>query len=151
MTERKRDQDKVFDNNYNTGNLDNFSTEEIVLSETYRRTFLKQEYDSDTNHRLKELSEELYTFIKKSVFEKILDDKKLVKRAVPEILEYLLPFLDKKTSFTFAEKFYVICDLLNIKENIIYENLPVEYQDIALREIKEYSKLEKRTDSTRLF
>lgn len=151
MEDRKRDQDKVFDNNYNTGNLNDFSTENIILNESYRTTFLKQEYDSDTDHRLKELSKELYNYIEKSIFEKILDNKKLIKRAVPEILEYLLPYLDEKTMYTFAEKFYVICSLLNIKESIIYENLPIEYRDIALKEIQEYSKLLDKKDSMRLF
>jgi hypothetical protein len=152
MAARKRDRDKVFDNNYNTGNLDDFSTEEIVLNEKYKKTFLNQEYNSDVDHRIKKLSAELYKYVEGSPFEKILTNKKLIKRAVPEVLEYILPFLDEYTTYTFAERFFVICDLLNdVKETVIYENLPVDYKDTALKEIKDYSKLKKREDSTRLF
>lgn len=146
-----RQTDKVFDNSYNTGDLDNFSTEPIVLNENYKRTFLKQEYDSDTMHRLTILSEELYSFIQGSRFEPVLSNIKILKNIIPEILEYILPFLEEKTDYSFAEKFYVVCELIDVKESLIYNQLPTSYKDQALKEINEYSNVENKQKNNRLF
>jgi hypothetical protein len=143
--------DKVFDNSYNTGELENISTESITLSETYKRTFLREEYESDSVHRIKNLSHDLYEYMKGSKFEPLLDNVKIIKGIIPEILQFVLPFLKEQEQYSFAEKFYVLCELLDVKEKLIYDELPTSFKDEALKEIGEYDNIQNKQDKRKLF
>ncbi len=148
--------DKIFDNSYNAGTIDTFYNEPIVLNEFYRKSYLYGEYNSDDNHRHQKMLEDLYDKIQESEYKDIFNDKgilkkKILKSSITELLEFLLPILDEHIDYSFAEKFSALCDILDIKESIIYEHLPISYKDLALDELSGYTKLENRQINTRLF
>lgn len=145
---RKRG-DKVFDNSYNEGTLNNFNDNEIVIDEYYRKKYLDREFNMENNFRIDELSEIIYGIIKNSNFSYILKDKKIIKKIVPELLIFVLAKLEEKESkhFTLTEKFFVMCNVLDLKENVVYDNLPEMYKNMALDEIKTYTNIKRKVKS----
>lgn len=144
--------DKIFDNSFNEGTLNKVSDAQIQVDSFYKASYLQGEYDPEKFIQLEKLVEHVHKLIEDSEdFKGILKNKKIIKKLVPEILEYLLVELDKETQFTFTEKFYSICEILDIRESIIYEALPPYYKQVALKEISSYTSIKKHEDITRLF
>lgn len=135
---RKRG-DKIFDNSYNTGALDNIDDSDIEIDPYYRKKYLDSEYNMETTYRLEELSDIVYNLVKDNDrFAFILQKKKIIKKIVSEVLQYLLEHLDELEDYKFSEKFFVICNVLDLKAKVVYDNLPIMYRDIALDETMEY-------------
>jgi len=152
----KKKHDKIFDNSYNAGTLDEFYNTPIVLNESYRKSYLYNEYNSEDNHRHTQLLEYLYDEIQKSEYKDIFNDrgvlkKKILKRSINEMLNFLLPLLDVQEDYTFAEKFMAISNILDVKDSIIWEHLPISYKDKALEELSNYTQIKNKQKTTRLF
>lgn len=144
--------DKIFDNSFNEGTLDVASDAPIQIDGFYKANYLQGEYDPEKFMRLEKLIEYVHELIENNEdFSGILKNKKIIKRLVPNILEFLLEKLDEETEFSFTEKFFAICEILDIRESIIYESLPPYYKQVALKEISGYTSLKKQENTTRLF
>lgn len=141
--------DKVFDNAYNQGTLENINDSDIEIDAYYRKKYLESEYNMGSSYRLEDLSAIVYDLIKANErFAFILKDKKIIKKIVSEVLQYLLEELDGVEDYTFADKFFVICNVLDLKGNVVYENLPIMYQDIALEETMNYMNVLNKSSNT---
>lgn len=137
MYGRKRN-DKIFDNSYNQGVTDEIYNEPILINTEYKNTYLINEFNSFNVYRLKEISEKMMTLLSVSEeFKPFLDNKsKNIRNRVKDVCEYLLNEFED-TDYTFAEKFYCLCEVLKEKEDFIYTNLPFFYKDKAVKEIFE--------------
>ena len=145
MYGRKRG-DKIFDNKYNTGSLGKVSDEEIKIDSYYQKKYLDSEYNMENNYKLVDLTDKVYDLIEKNDrFSFILKEKKVIKKIVPDMLVYILTELEEYDEFRFSEKFFVICNVLDIKETIVYDSLPIQYRDIAIQETMEYVDVVKRS------
>lgn len=145
-----RKKDKVFDNNFNEGTLDNFNNQPIEIDMSYKNTYLHAENDMYNSHHLSELSEMVYSIIDKSEYSHILTQKKIVKKYIGGLLETIFDNL-KVEGYTFAEKFYVICEVIDLKESVIFENLPVSYKEEAIQESAKYSSHIRDKEKYKLF
>lgn len=144
--------DKIFDNSFNEGTLNISSDAPIQIDGFYKANYLQGEYDPEKFMRLEKLIQYVHELIENNPdFSGILKNKKIIKRIVPNILEFLLENLNDETEFSFTEKFYAICEILDIRESIIYEALPSYYKQLALKEISGYTSIKKQENTTRLF
>jgi len=144
--------DKIFGNSFNEGTLNTVSDAPIQIDSFYKVNYLEGEYEPEKFIRLEQLIKHVYDLIEGNPdFTGILKNKKIIKRMVPDILEFLLNELYEETEFSFTEKFYAICEILDIRESIIYEALPSYYKQIALTEISGYTSLKKQENTMRLF
>ncbi len=151
-----RRQDKIFDNSYNAGTLDDIYDTPIVLNESYKKSYLFKEYNVDEDHRHTKLLDYLYDQLQDSEYKDMFNDagaskKRILKNSISELLSFILPLLDDKLEYTFAEKFKAISDVLDIKDSTIWEHLPIAYKDIALQELSNYTQIKNRQQTTRLF
>lgn len=143
--------DKILNNSYNTGEMSDIVDGEIKLNVAYQRTYMTKEYDMEGTYRLDQLCEDLYAYVEDSKFKVIFDNRRIIKKIVPELLEYILPFLDKKDTFTFTEKFHAMTEVLDIANNIIYTHLPEHYKDLAHKELEGYAPVHERQNDIKLF
>lgn len=151
-----RKQDKIFDNSYNAGTLDDIYDTPIILNESYKKSYLFKEYNSEDDHRHSQLLDYLYEQLQNSEYKDVFNDagaskKRTLKNSISELLSFILPLLDDKLEYTFAEKFKAISDVLDIKDSTIWEHLPIAYKDIALQELSNYTQIRNRQQTTRLF
>ncbi len=137
MYGRKRN-DKIFDNNYNQGITDEIYNEPITVDTEYKNTYLENENRAFDMYRLKELSESMLELIANSEeFKHFIKDKsKNLKNRIQEVSFFVLKNYDG-TDYSFSEKFSCLCDVLKIKEELVYAELPVVYKDQAINEIFE--------------
>lgn len=145
-----KNKDKIFDNNFNEGTLENFSTQAIEIDVSYKNTYLHAETDMYNSHHLSELSDKVYEIIENSEYAHILKNKKVIKKFIGGLLETIFENL-KVDGYTFAEKFYIICEVIDIKESIIFENLPPIYKEEAIIESSKYSSLVRDKEKYKLF
>ena len=137
-----RKTDKIFGNSFNEGLIGNVNTDVIVIDEFYKRSMLNSEYDPDSSYMLDKLSDIVYGYIKESKYRFILRDKKIIKKIVPELLIFILEkFEDNEDvviDYTFPEMFMVLCMVLDLKGNVVYDNLPTSFKDDANDSLKNY-------------
>lgn len=144
--------DKIFNNAFNEGTLKDVSDAPIKLDSFYKESYLQGEYAPEKFIQLEKLIKQVHDLIENNDdFKGILKNKKIIKRLIPDILEFLLDILDKESQFSFAEKFFAICEILDVRESIVYEALPPYYKQVALKEISNYTSIEKKENKTRLF
>ena len=144
--------DKIFWNSFNEGTLNIVSDTPIEIDRFYRANYLEGEYESEKHIRLENLIKKVHSLIENNDdFSGILKNKKIIKKLIPNILEFLLDELHNETDISFTEKFYAICEILDIRESIIYEALPPFYKQEALKEISKYTSIKKQEKFTKLF
>lgn len=144
--------DKIFDNSYNQGTIDDISNDPIIVDTEYKNTYLHNEYHSFDRFRLEVLSKEMYEMLKTSEEYAFLVERKNknIKNRLPEITHFLLSAFDE-TDYAFSEKFYALCDVLTVGENIIYDSLPPVYKAMAVEEASKLSSIIRNKNRFQIF
>lgn len=140
--------DKIFDNDYNSGSLNKINDDNIQLDVVYKNTYLTKEYEMQSEYRLDILDDIVYQVIKDNGYEAILTGKKNIKKIIPDLLDIIFKKIDPIEDYTFAEKFSSICQVLDLKGNVVYDNLSVHYKQIALKESEKYTNIQNRIDKS---
>lgn len=152
MTFKKRNpNDKILDNSYNQGTIDDINNAPIEISTSYKNSYLHNEYNSQDSYRLTEMSDKMVELLSQSQeYSNYLDVEKNSKLNLTEVCYYLLSSFDD-TDYSFAEKFSCLCDVLDIKDVEIFNSLPLYYKAIATTEAAEYSSVIRNQNRYRLF
>lgn len=143
--------DKIFNNKYNTGEMDNASTETIVLDAKYKKTFLEEEYNSETVFRMNSLSLKLIDVIENSNLAQNYKSGKISKNDLSHYVNLLFPYIEEEKTYSAGEKFLCLCDVLDVKENVLFEILPISYRDICIDEISTYRDITSKYQTIKLF
>ena len=144
--------DKIFDNDYNTGNLDfeeytNLPKVDVVYSETN----LEECYDSLEYARRMKLENLVDEFFKNTEFGKIFASKKKIpKQILPQVFVSIREQF-KAGEYTGTEIFTNIADYFGINYEVLYENIPSVYRAELVRELDEKYGVLKRKGVKRLF
>lgn len=138
--------DKIFSNDYNTGNLDFEEYSNLPKVDSfYAEDNLKECYDSYEYNRKKDLEEKVDKFFVESEVGKMLGNKKkLPKQVLPQVY---VTIREKFTTndYTGSEIFTTIADYFAINYEVLYENIPSIYREELVRELDEkYGVLKKR-------
>jgi len=127
--------DKIFNNDYNTGNLDfeEYSTPKV--DDDYVEDHLEYCYDSGEYHEKKILMERIDEQFKGSTVGKELG----IKRKIPK---HLLPtiYLEIKNAFkenelTESQFFINVAEYFGMSYEILYENIPAIYREELVKEL----------------
>jgi hypothetical protein len=137
--------DKIFSNDYNTGNLD---FEEYTLPKVdsfYAEDNLRECYDSYEYNRKKILEAKVDEYFLESEPGKVLGNKKkLPKQVLPQVY---VAIRERFTSNDYAgsEIFITIAEYFSINYEVLYENIPSLYREELVRELDDkYGVLKKR-------
>lgn len=149
-TEPKRD--KIFNNDFNIGNLDYERFDHLPqIDQTYTDNLLGECYNSYEFARKQRLEVLIDDYVKNTKHVELLDsNKKIPKRILPLIYEAIVKQF-KDGEFTSSERFIAIAEYFSIKYEILYENIPSLYREDLVRELDETYEILKRKGLKRLF
>ena len=147
----KLSHDKIFGNDYNTGNLD---FEEFSLPQVdsfYAEENLRECYDAYEYNRKKELEEKVDEYFTESEPGKMLGTKKkLPKQVLPQVYIAIREQFTKN-DYTDSEIFTTIADYFGINYEVLYENIPSIYREELVKELDEKYGILKKKGVKRLF
>jgi hypothetical protein len=144
--------DKIFSNDYNTGNLDFEEYVNLPKVDTfYAEDNLRECYDSYEYNRKKDLEAKVDQFFNESEAGRALGNKKkLPKQVLPQVY---ISIRERFTNndFTGSEIFTTIADYFGINYEVLYENIPSIYREELVRELDEKYGVLKKKGVKRLF
>lgn len=137
--------DKIFNNDYNTGNLDfeEFSLPRVDTN--YAEKNLEDCYNSHDYERDKKLQEMVDIFFQESeLYETLKNKKKIPKQNIPLVFVAIRKRFPLN-EFLGSEIFSAIAEYFGMNYEILYENIPSLYRQELVRELDErYGILQKR-------
>lgn len=144
--------DKIFSNDYNTGNLDFEEYVNLPKVDTfYAEDNLRECYDSYEYNRKKDLEAKVDQFFNESETGRALGNKKkLPKQVLPQVYIVIRERFTNN-DFTGSEIFTTIADYFSINYEVLYENIPSIYREELVRELDEKYGVLKKKGVKRLF
>jgi hypothetical protein len=139
-------EDKIFNNRYNTGDIEYETFGAIKVHDKYipRDTF--EEY---TDNRLQE---DLYEVFQTSDFyEEYSKNKKVVRSDVAKIYYYFDDNLRNSKGIPPVEKFVAVAEFMSISYDLLYEELAPVYKEALLKELDVKYNIFKKKNIKRLF
>lgn len=137
--------DKIFNNDYNTGNLDFEEYDLPRVDISYAEQNLAECYDSHEYIRLKHLEEYVDLYFKESEFFAILSYKKKIPKQIIPLVFTSIRGKFVTNEFSCSEIFSTIADYFGLNYEILYENIPSLYREQIVRELDDkYGVLKKR-------
>lgn len=150
--ERKRwSNDKIFDNNFNKGEINYDVYKEIQIDCTWSDAFSQQYYNSQQYYRKHELNKIIEKIYLTTEWQKYYsNNKKIPKQELSQIFSYIKSEIIDD-SYTNIEIFIAIGDFLDVNYKILYEMVAPEFKIALLRELnKEFNKI-KEDNIVKLF
>lgn len=138
--------DKIFDNDYNTGNLDfEEYTNLPKVDSFYAEDNLRECYDSYEYTRKFDLEVLVDKHFNDSEFGKILANKKKIPKQILPNLFIAIKSGFTNNDYTASEIFICIADYFTISYDILYENISSIHRAELVKELdKKYNILDKR-------
>jgi hypothetical protein len=139
-------EDKIFNNRYNTGDIEYETFGAIKVHDKYvpRDTF--EEY---TDNRLQE---DLYEIFQASDFyEDYSKNKKVVRSDVARIYYYFDDNLKNSKGMAAVEKFVAVAEFMSISYDLLYEELAPTYKEALLKELDGKYDIFRKKNIKRLF
>lgn len=144
--------DKIFDNDYNTGNIDFEEYSNLPkVDASYAEGNLKDCYDSYDYARELNLEMLVDEYFNKTEYGKQFSSKKKIpKQVLPQVFVAIKEQF-KGSDYTGSEIFASIADYFSINYEILYENIPSIYRAELVRELDEKYGVLKKKGVKRLF
>ena len=148
----KASRDKIFENDYNTGNLDfEEYTNLPKVDNVYAEENLQECYDSYEYNRRSDLEVFVDEYFNNTQFGKIFaGKKKLPKQVLPQVF---MAIRDQfaEGDYSGSEIFTSIADYFGINYEVLYENIPSVYRAELVKELDEKYGVLKKKGVKRLF
>ena len=143
--------DKIFNNDYNTGNLE-FEDYDLPKVDTfYAGQNLNDCYDSHEYLRKKKLEELVHLYFRESDHcEILMSKKKIPKQTLPIIFSDIREKF-VKNEYTNSEIFTTIADYFGLNYELLYENIPSIYREQLVKELDDKHLILKKRGLKRLF
>jgi hypothetical protein len=136
--------DKIFHNDYNTGNVELHSFPDIKINNEYANSYLGDVYNTEDYVDRKFLQEEVYGAFKKSQWKSLPLTKKFSKELMPFIFNDLHSALDNR-GFTTTDIVICIAEFMDISYEKVYEIAGLKVKESLIKELESrYNKLSKR-------
>jgi len=144
--------DKIFNNDYNTGNLDFEEYTNLPQVDTfYAEANLRECYDAYEYSRSKKLEELVDEYFKNTEHGKIfINKKKIPKQSIPQVFVSIREQFTEN-DFTGSEIFTTIADYFGINYEVLYENIPSVYRAELVKELDEKYHILKKKGVKKLF
>ena len=139
-------EDKIFNNRYNTGEIEYEVFGKIQVHEKFLPQDIFQEYVNN------KLQDELYEiFVTADFYEEYSKNKKVVRSDVARVYYYFDNNLENTKEISSIEKFIAIAEFMSIPYEQLYEELAPVYKEALLRELDEKYKIFSKRKIKRLF
>jgi hypothetical protein len=139
-------EDKIFNNRYNTGEIDFEVFGPIKVHDKFIPRDVFEEFSDN------QMQEDLYEiFVLADFFEEYSKNKKVVKSDVAKVYYYFDEKLDKTKRMSAIEKFVAIAEFMSIPYEQLYEELAPVYKEAVLKELDLKYKIFAKRNIKRLF
>lgn len=139
-------EDKIFNNRYNTGEIDYEVFGKIQVHEKFLPRDVFEEYLDN------KLQDELYEiFIGADFYEDYSKNKKVVRSDVSRVYYYFDDNLKNTKAISPIDKFVAIAEFMSITYEQLYEELAPVYKEALLRELDQKYKIFTKRNIKRLF
>lgn len=139
-------EDKIFNNRYNTGDLDFEQFGKITVEDIHRPRDTFEEYISQR------VQQSLYDIFKAAIFyEEYSKNKKVPRSEVAQIYYYFDERLIGSELISSIEKFINIAEFMGISYEMLYEELSPVHKESLLKELDQKYGIFKKKKIHRLF
>jgi len=143
--------DKIFQNDYNTGNLEFEEYGPPKVDQEYIDNNMESYYDSNNYFEKMQNMEKVDAFFKTSEIGTILGAKKKVPKQMIPRLYISMRDCFKKDELTETEFFTIIAEYFSMSYEVFYENIPAVYREVLVRELDNKFGILKRRGQRKLF
>lgn len=152
--EEKKDEkkvvDKIFGNDFNTGNIDSERFPDIQIEAGYASSILDDCYNMEDYNEKKKLLELTVEIFEKSQWGNLSLEKKFSKELQPFIFNDLYKGMEGK-SFTTIDIFICIAEFMDVSYERIYEIAGLKMKEQLINELEDKYKMLSRKKINRLF
>lgn len=148
---QKRKFDKIFNNDYNTGNLDFEEFGVPKVDQEYVDTYMESYVDSNTYHARMEVMEKIDTFFKDTDVGKVIGMKKKIPKQMLGKIYLMNKDAFKPGELTEVEYFTTLADYFGMSYEVLYENIPAIFRETLVRELDHKYSVLKRKGIRKLF
>lgn len=147
----KSKKDKIFFNDFNTGNIDVEALPSIKIDIGYAKSNLDDCYNADEYAERKDLLEKVYAAFKESQWKNLpLVGKKFSKELQPYIFNDLFKAVDGQ-GHTTIDMFIAIAEFMDISYEKIYEIAGLKMKERLIHELENKYKILSKKNIKRLF
>ena len=146
--EKKRD--KIFDNDFNTGNISTENLPNIRVDFSYASGNLSEYYTADEYYEKTELTQLVYKSFKESQWGNLPLNKKFSKELMPFIFKDILKDIDGK-GYSATDMFICIAEFMDVTYEKAYEAAPLRIKERIIKELDNKYHLLKKKNIKRLF
>jgi len=144
--------DKIFNNDFNIGNLEFEKFEHLPqIDQTYSDNLLGECYNSIDYARKQALEVLIDEFFKKTEYTEYLESKKKIPKRILPLIYVSIVEQFKGEEFTPSERFIAIAEYFGIRYEMLYENIPLLMREALVRELDETYEILKRKGLKKLF
>lgn len=137
--------DRIFNNDYNTGNLDFEEYGPPKVDADYAESYMESYYDSNEYYAKMKAMEKIDAQFRASEPGKIIGLKKKIPKQMLSRIYLVIKEAFKNGELTEVEYFLAVADYFGMSYEILYENIPAIYRETIVRELdSKYSVLKKR-------
>jgi hypothetical protein len=146
----KKRRDKIFNNDFNTGNIESERFPNIQIDVGYASSILDDCYNMEDYMEKKKLLELTVEVFEKSQWGNLPLDKKFSKELQPFIFNDLFKGLDDQT-FTAIDMFICIAEFMDISYERVYEIAGLKMKERLINELEGKYKMLSKKKISRLF
>lgn len=144
-TESGLKHDKIFQNDYNTGNLDFEEFGPPKVDQEFIDAHMESSYDSANYYAKMQNMERVDEFFKSSEIGQVIGQKKKIPKQLIPRLYLSMKDCFSKDELSESEFFIIIAEYFGVSYEVFYENIPAIYREALVRELdNKYSVLKKK-------
>ena len=151
VDEKKFYRDKIFNNDYNVGNIDYENFDIPKVEQFYADSNLDDCYNSYEYNRKMTLERLIDTYFKNTIYFRVLAGKKKVPKQVMSQVFTSIREQFQGSDYLGSEIFSAIAEYFSINYEVLYENIPSVYREELVRELDEKFSILKRKRIRKLF
>lgn len=141
--------DKIFGNDFNTGNLKSDHMPNIKIETSFSSSYLDDCYDAEEYAVRKDLMKKVYEAFTKSQWSNLTLDKKFPKELMPYIFNDIYKSL--ADDYPTVDIFICIAEFMDVSYEKVYEIVGIKVKERLLNELEVKYKVLSRRKINRLF
>jgi len=150
VAQEKGKKDKIFFNDFNTGNIDVEALPSIKIDTGFAKSNLEDCYNADEYAERKELMDKVYDAFHESQWKNLVLTKKFSKELMPYIFNDLFKAVDGQ-GFTTIDMFISIAEFMDISYERVYEIAGLKMKERLIHELENKYKILSKKNIKRLF
>jgi hypothetical protein len=143
--------DKIFNNDYNTGNLEFEEYGPPKVDADYAEAHMESYYDSNEYHSRMRIMEKIDNHFKDTEPGKIIGLKKKIPKQMLSKIYLVIKEAFTAGELTEVEYFISVADYFGMSYEILYENIPAIHRESIVRELDNKFSILKKKGIRKLF